>query len=160
MLSYLLQFLFDFRRPNNKRASHRILHSFYTWIHVFYCHKTLFCPLQTVISTCIFPTGRHCSHKIWPASELSAPISRPPAAPRNIPRVDNMINNWCKQKRSGHSDNGTLLSNGWQYRVAQSLWSPVLYTTDYFKINFILAKLSKVQVYKITNSDLWNTISI
>lgn len=120
MLSYLLQFLFDFRRPNNKRASHCILHSFYTWIHVFYCHKPLFCPLRTVTSTCIFSTGRHCSHKIGQASDLSAPISRLPAAPRNIPRVDNMINNWCKQKRSGHNDTWLLLWNRWQYCVVRS----------------------------------------
>lgn len=108
-LSYLLQLLFNFRRPNNKRASYRILHSLYTRIHVFYCHKTFLCPLRTVTSNHIFTTRRHCSQKIWPASEVSAPVSRPPAAPRNIPRVDNMINNWCKQQRGGHNDNCPLL---------------------------------------------------
>jgi len=107
-LSYLLQLLLNFRRPNNKRASYRILHSLYTWIHVVYCHKTFHCLLRTATSIHIFTTSRHCSQQVWPASELSAPVSRLPAAPWNIPRVDNMINNWCKQQRGGHGDGCTL----------------------------------------------------
>lgn len=109
-LSYLLQLLLNFRRPNNKRASYRILHSLYTWIHVVYCHKTFHTHLRTVIGTHIFTASRHCSQKVWPASELSAPVSRLPAAPRNIPRVDNMIKNWCKQQWGGHDDGRTLVA--------------------------------------------------